>query len=888
MSLPYTKDEETQLVQRYAQLYRKDKNYYAFNYGEEHTVDDRGKKKYKKQPWFVGYPIKYETYCNHLKKDQVSIPNRSWGLILPPTTEENEASFGAIDKDVYDDQKDLKRIVKQIYDEKLPLVPCYSKSKGLHIYFYCKDDVSAEKIRSKLQYYNKHLGINAKEVNPKQTKLKWNKKKKRFDPGNGILVPYMDCLERNNKQELFLCECLNPWIKNADLETGTLEEFLDYAEDVSVSKDFFGEQHKELEEKPKEEKPQEEKPQEEKPKEEKPQEETEERDFSESNARPLSQSLQRILNNIKNKREHNEGGTFDNWIVSFVAIAVSEMRSDKEIMEHLESVWEYADKIDDEYQGRNQKDYFEFKISNCRDKFDKADPGPLREKFMQDTIYNLKGKKYYNKNTQNSYEKDPYDIKFAHFFSKRIPPTTYFKEHHNKQLAEEETYRPDLHKENDPLMKGADGLYYLNNYRPGKIKPIKPEKQKDLEPFLELMEHLATIEKERNHVLDIVAYILQNPWKKVKTITVFYTKHQRFGKGTFFDTLTDILGETNAEPTDVKGVLDKGVMFAEKQLILVDECKSVGDFGERANFINDLKKIGTETRIQQRKLYIDYKIIKTQTNYLIFTNNPDALNIEAEDERLFVIANENLRKPQEWYKAYHKWRQDKGSSYVFWYLLNRDISKFDPMAPPPMTEGKKAMRDETGHPLTRKLGEWIEEGTHPFALNECVRGTTELAEYISKHGRGDYVRYANNPKQLKRSLEACGCVFIGQVLHTIRNEKPTLFLYKNAKQLLEKFKPSQLCNNIWKPLTTYQSAADVRDDKADRHFQDNQNENADLYEEALKKGKKSKSRSTKCWACHRPLSTSQDGTCPECEVAIKCSCGKCYCDKPGSKIKKKH
>ena len=46
---------------------------------------------------------------------------------------------------------------------------------------YCKDDVPAGKIRSTLQHYNKYLGINCKEVNPKQTKLKWNKNVKRKD-----------------------------------------------------------------------------------------------------------------------------------------------------------------------------------------------------------------------------------------------------------------------------------------------------------------------------------------------------------------------------------------------------------------------------------------------------------------------------------------------------------------------------------------------------------------------------------------------------------------------------------------------------------------------------------------------------------------------------------
>ena len=841
-----TKDEATQLVRRFGKLYRKDKNYYAFNYDYNYTTDEKGKRQYTRKPWFVDQSITDETYYKHIAKEHLS----SWGLILAPVNEKNEASFGAIDKDVYDDEEDLKRIVKQIYDEKLPLAPCYSKSKGLHVYLYCKEDVPAEKVKSQLQYYNKHLGINAKEVNPKQTKLTWNKAKKRFNPGNGILIPYMNSLELTKEGVIHNKDCLNQWIKNADLETGNLEEFLDYAESVAVDKDFFVDLPLELKEKPEKEKPK---------------IQTEERDFEESNARPLSKPLQQIIWNIKNKKDHIDGGKFDRWLVDFVYGAMQEKRSDLDIQKHLRKLEDKKGTYDKPWET-----YIQDKIDNCRGKFGKSNPGPLREKYMVVTIYNLKAKKFFNKETKNSYDKEAYDIKYAHIFPKSTSPTTYFKEHPNKQLAEEEVYRPDLYNEEDPLMKGADGLYYLNNYIPPKIKPIKPETMKDLEPFLELMELLATEKKEREHLLDLMAFFVQNPWKKVKTITVIYTEKQRFGKGTLFDTLADIKGQTNCEPTDVKGILDKGVTFAEKELVLVDEVKSKGNFTEKSNLVNDLKKIATETRIQQRRLFVDYKVIETQTNYFIFTNNSDALNIEAEDERYFVIANENERKPQSWYKKYHKWRQDKGSSYVYWLLKNRDISKFDPMAPPPMTKAKKEMEEETGHPLIKKLREWINEGRHPFNLDECVRGTTELAEFISKNDRGDHVRYVNNTKTLNKCLKECGCVFIGQVHHKLRNEKPTLFLFRNTEEMLEKYKKSELCNHVWKPLGG-QTREEIVSDRSAINMNYVGNNVSD---------------GTYCWACKEEIDADSDEKCVECNFGIKCSCGKCTCDDPKSKVKK--
>jgi hypothetical protein len=184
------------------------------------------------------------------------------------------------------------------------------------------------------------------------------------------------------------------------------------------------------------------------------------------------------------------------------------------------------------------------------------------------------------------------------------------------------------------------------------------------------------------------------------------------------------------------------------------------------------------------------------------------------------------------------------------------------------------MREETGHPLTLKFKEWIDEGRHPFSLNESIRGTTELAEYISKHDRGAHVKYANNTKQLKRSLEACGGVFIGQVLHKLRGEKPTLFLFRNQEEMLAKHKPSELCNDHWKPLQNT-SRDEVVADRSAMNFNNTDNSQFE------------KQFNTSCWSCRKAIDTESNEKCHECNFGIKCSCGKCTCDDPRSKVKRK-
>jgi len=225
------KEEVTKLIQRFGERFYKKENHYAMDYGTRFnpTRDPKTNKiKYKKTPgdkippfWFCNFPTNYRTYESHITKTLDTTPvyntgNEEFykrcledrkkdnevdlGMIFPPcdlngdSETKGKANWGAFDEDVYLKPEHLKRIVKQIYDEKLPLAPCYSKSGGLHIYILSNELVSGDSIVGALKYFKKKLKATAKEINPKQTKPTWDKKKNRWSPGNGILVPYRSCI----------------------------------------------------------------------------------------------------------------------------------------------------------------------------------------------------------------------------------------------------------------------------------------------------------------------------------------------------------------------------------------------------------------------------------------------------------------------------------------------------------------------------------------------------------------------------------------------------------------------------------------------------------------------------------------------------------------------
>jgi hypothetical protein len=810
------------IIQRYAERLLIRNKYYSMDYGPRFnpTRDPKTNKvKYKKSPgdkfspfWFVDHNADFRTYEIHLTKDIANInevyenkefqahvkkENETYnkidaGVILPPCDLDGDSEYkglvhwGAIDEDVYDKPDHLKRIVQQIYDEKLPLAPCYSKSGGLHIYMFVKKGMAEEgdKMVNALKHYKKILKATAQEIFPKQTKPKWDDKKKRWSPGNGILVPYKSCIVRawdNGKQIINQVKPENPWIKNRDLETGTVEEFLDYCDTIEVDEEFFKNIPIDLEERVKNDEP----------------------TTAKSNEKPSS-DLDGILNNIRSNVDHKKGGTFDNWIVDYVATAIGKHnQSDDEIIEQLNNVKDKSEKAED-------KNYFIDKISNCREKFGTKDPGPQKKQFMENTFYLMDQEKYVDFRTGKPYGERAIETKFHKIFGGGMTAPTYFKKHQtDKNIAESSKYNPGKWSKTTAVFRDIDNLQYFNSYRPGPLTPREVKTQGDLEKFFKLVKYMVPNDKYREWVLDWMAGIIQNKGHKWRWVIFFYSFGKQVGKGSIFRVMELILGEDNTMETQVALMLDKGSMYTDRQLVLIDECKSKGDWAEKNHLANDLKMIITGKKVSARRMRVDYKQVQNNANFMIFSNDKKAISLDDEDKRYLVIHHDSPRLTQKFYDNFHDWLEgpdktkkdgtDGGAELIYDYLLRRSI-ELPLHGTAPETEFQKEMEQSSTNPVVEQLKEWMGEENGPFSLElGDIRGTTELSQYIQKNCSGKVVKLGSDPKFLKESLLKIGAKFIGQVRHKIRKEKPTLCIVRNHKEY-EAIKDIDLCNTHWTPL----------------------------------------------------------------------------------------
>jgi len=177
------------------------------------------------KPSTIRAPVTEELWKNHL--EGIS------GLGIVPIRDDSKCYFGAIDIDVYEDL-DLKKIIKYINDNDLPLVPCRTKSGGLHCYSFFKDPIDAGEVKEKLSIFAAALGFGGAEIYPKQTQILFE----RGDIGQWINMPYFnygitDRYAYDSKAKPLLAE---DFLKLAERKSMTIKEFSAFT--IRLTKDI--------------------------------------------------------------------------------------------------------------------------------------------------------------------------------------------------------------------------------------------------------------------------------------------------------------------------------------------------------------------------------------------------------------------------------------------------------------------------------------------------------------------------------------------------------------------------------------------------------------------------------------------------------------------------
>ena len=144
-------------------------------------------------------------------------------LGIVPINDKGECRFGAIDIDVYN--LDIESVLVKLEPLKTKLLPCLSKSGGLHLYMFTEEWVPAITMQKKLKEIAAIIGYGQSEIFPKQTKLLAS----RGDVGGWINMPYFDTKQGNRVMVV------------RGGKTFSSLEFLEYASKNKVPRSLLGE-----------------------------------------------------------------------------------------------------------------------------------------------------------------------------------------------------------------------------------------------------------------------------------------------------------------------------------------------------------------------------------------------------------------------------------------------------------------------------------------------------------------------------------------------------------------------------------------------------------------------------------------------------------------------
>lgn len=157
---------------------------------------------------FRGNPRSYGQWNPAKVKDKQSrtedgnAPDEAWeqhlegrgaiGLGIVPIRDDGSTLWGAIDLDNHgsDQDIDIRAVEKKVAAAGFPLLPCRSKSGGVHLYIFFSEPVRADMVKAVLTRWAKELEVDGVDcIYPKQGKLTINSEGEQ-QKGNWINLPY--------------------------------------------------------------------------------------------------------------------------------------------------------------------------------------------------------------------------------------------------------------------------------------------------------------------------------------------------------------------------------------------------------------------------------------------------------------------------------------------------------------------------------------------------------------------------------------------------------------------------------------------------------------------------------------------------------------------------
>ena len=612
------------------------------------------------------------------------------GIVLPPIRKSDSKCIWAaidIDGEVYNNDDIKIDLLKKVQELKLPLVPCFSKSKGLHLYIFFSEWTDAELVIDILHTYLHKLGLpQDTECFPKQAKLKPT------DTGNGIMLPFMkgvgnDFIRSFNEKKII---------------TGGLDEF-----ELSIVDNIVNAAEIKIELP-------------------KPEAKTAANNNSIDGDDDGLTKLE-ILSQIKNKtiKQHPKmGGKYHSWIQVVIAKAIKQGYGDNEILKLIKEVHEDKRGLDYTYPGsyQTQIDYARrdtrLNIPNPGDtkilegnSFNNAlNLETITKSYcyvMANDMFNKVGSaEFYQDKQLNNFHKHEVFIEKGSLTNKLLSKKGFFKA---ETFITSAAHPPGLLNITRPGMvplinKGV----VLNIYVPNYLTPIKGDVKFIIEFFIWLIG-----EDKWKIIEQWLAFMVQQPGEKMKWAVVLVSVVEGVGKGLLARVCSRILGADNVnENANYKHLTNThNTLLIGTQLLVLNEV-SLGDFKSKQEGTNTLKNFVADDVYSCNFKNKPMVKLPNLTNILILSNDERVVGAPQGGRRYFFCnisktEQDIIQKTDEGFFdiAWKFVDSDAGAAALLHHFKNEvkitDPTIFKKRAPE--TNDLKELVEQSKHPVQKKL-----------------------------------------------------------------------------------------------------------------------------------------------------------------------------------------
>lgn len=283
------------------------------------------------------------------------------------------------------------------------------------------------------------------------------------------------------------------------------------------------------------------------------------------------------------------------------------------------------------------------------------------------------------------------------------------------------------------------------------------------------------------YLLDMLAFFVQHPGVKSSVIPIL-VGGSGVGKDlTIIDVLIALLGKHNVANITALELANNFNEFLKKPLIHMGEFSMAGR--DSLRIYDRLKSLtsGGEVIATINPKYGKQYDMEVAPRFVGSTNNVTAMESMTDEDRRFFIARSNAEAKKglgygsgpgtdPYFKVLNAWLKTPGSlEAIHYYLLNRQITVFDPNTAPPRTASRHDVVVASLNAVAQFAYDLVTEGD---LAGRKVFSFAEVHERAIASADPS-VRYRVTPRQLAEGFRAAGCWWLGR--HSISGKRDKLW-----------------------------------------------------------------------------------------------------------------